>query len=67
MSDIPGISIRSALFALKNQSILADPDFMELDRKWKRYRARNGLDAYGNPAASGSSESAALRHCQHAG
>ena len=35
-SDIPGISIRSALFALKKAGTISDDQFKELDRSWKR-------------------------------
>jgi hypothetical protein len=46
-SDIPGISIRSALFGLKNDGVIADGDFQALDSAWKKYRARHDLDSYG--------------------
>ncbi len=46
-SDIPGISIRSALFALKNDGVIADADFQGLDSAWKKYRAKHDLDSYG--------------------
>ncbi len=49
-SDISGVSIRSALFALKNGGVIADTKFEELDKSWMKYRKRNGLDAFGRRA-----------------
>ena len=46
-SDIAGVSIRSALFALKNNDIITDAEFKELDRSWKRHKAKHDLDPYG--------------------
>ena len=45
--DVPGISIRSALFALKKAGVLSDEQLQELDRSWKRHQRKNGLDGYG--------------------
>lgn len=47
--DIAGISIRSALFALRKQGALGEAEFDRLDREWARYRAVHGLDRYGMP------------------
>ncbi|MBI3923969.1 MAG: hypothetical protein HY319_00360 [Armatimonadetes bacterium] len=46
-SSIAGVSIRSALFALKNVGVVTAAEFEELDRNWKRHKARHALDAYG--------------------
>ena len=46
-SDISGVSIRSALFALKNNGVVTDAEFKDLDRSWKRHKARHSLDPYG--------------------
>lgn len=46
-SEIPGISIRSALFALKDVGAISEARFKTLDRDWKRHRSKLGLDAYG--------------------
>ena len=45
--DVPGITIRSALFALKKANALSDEQLQELDRSWKRHQRKNGLDGYG--------------------
>lgn len=46
-SDIPGISIRSALFALKKAGAISDEQLKEFDRSWKRYQRKNAIDGYG--------------------
>lgn len=46
-SDISGVSIRSALFALKNNCVITDDEFKELDTSWMKHKKRNGLDAHG--------------------
>ena len=46
-SDIQGVSIRSALFALRNNGFVTEADFKKLDREWKRHKATHDLDAYG--------------------
>ncbi len=46
-SDIPGVSIRSALFAMKNNGIVTGAEFTKLDREWKKHKARHNLDAFG--------------------
>ncbi len=45
--DIPGISVRSTLFALKNAGKISDDEFKELERSWKRHQRSNALDGYG--------------------
>jgi len=45
--DITGVSIRSALFALRKAGILSDAEFKRLDLDWKKHRAARGLDALG--------------------
>ncbi len=42
------LSIRSALFALRNIDVVDEAEFKSLDREWGKYRKANGLDAYGN-------------------
>ena len=46
--EIPPISIRSALFALRKINVIGESDVKKLDREWGKYRKTNGLDAYGN-------------------
>jgi len=49
-SDISGVSIRSALFALKKHNIITEAEFKDLEKSWMKYKARNDLDAYGRKA-----------------
>ncbi len=42
-----GVSIRSALFALRKVGAISDADFQRLDRDWKKHRAARGLDSLG--------------------
>jgi len=46
-SDISGISIRSAVFALKNSGVITDDELRQLDKSWMKHRKKNGLDALG--------------------
>ena len=46
-SDISGVSIRSALFALKNNGVITATEFRGLNRSWMRHKAKYGLDSYG--------------------
>ncbi len=48
-SDIPGVSVRSALFALEKRGVVDTGKRERLDRDWRRYQRRNKLDAYGRP------------------
>ena len=48
--DIPGVSIRSALFALRKIGAVTRAEQRELDKSWKKYKAKNRLDAYGGKA-----------------
>ena len=62
-ADIPGISVRSLLFALRNDGRIDASEFARLDRSWKKHRAASGLDAYGRadpgrPATDGCSDHA---------
>jgi hypothetical protein len=50
-SDISGVSIRSALFALRNNGVIADDEFRELDKSWMKHK-KNGLDGYGRKPPS---------------
>ena len=54
--ELPPVSIRSALFALKKTGTIEEDEFNELDRLWGKYRRKNDLDAYGNPKPSTSND-----------
>ena len=58
-SDIAGITIRSALFALKKRGVITDGEFKELDRSWMMHKKKHGLDPYGTKAGTPSSASVA--------
>ena len=60
--DIHAISIRSALFVLKNTGVVSEYEFKELDKKWKKYREENYLDAYGNNKSH--NKSLVMNECQ---
>ncbi len=62
-AKLPGVSIRSALFALLKQGIISDSELKSLDRDWARYRRKNRLDAYGNPKESQEAPNAEDHHC----
>ena len=49
-SEISGVSIRSALFALRNHGVVTEAEFKELDRNWMRHKAKHDLDPYGRKA-----------------
>jgi hypothetical protein len=49
-SELPGISVRSTLFALRKIEALSETQMKELDRDWSRYRKAHALDAYGHKA-----------------
>ena len=55
-SNISDVSIRSALFALRNNGVITDDEFKELDKSWTKYRKKNGLDAHGRKVAPKSTE-----------
>ncbi len=61
-SDNYPISIRSALFILKNNGVVSEDDFKELDKQWKKYRKENELDAYGNKKTH--NNSLVMNECQ---
>lgn len=46
-SDISGVSIRSALFILKNNGVITEDEFKEIDKCWMKHKKKNGLDAHG--------------------
>ncbi len=48
--DISGVSIRSALFALKKEGIITDAEFKELNSRWMKHKTKHKLDAYGHKA-----------------
>jgi hypothetical protein len=51
-SDLPDVSPRSALFALRKVGAISDEEMKNLDREWKKYRKTNALDAYGKKTES---------------
>ncbi len=55
-SEIKGVSIRSALYVLKNNDIVTEAKFKALDKSWKKHRAKNSLDAYGQPSEPATAE-----------
>lgn len=57
--DIKGVSIRSALFALRKVGAISDSDFQRLDLDWKKHRAARGLDSLGKK--NGASSAATTR------
>lgn len=58
-SDIKGVSVRSALFALKKLGAVTDQEFKALDRGFKKHRRTTGADAYGNRPTPDDDEPAA--------
>lgn len=46
-AELPDISPRSALFALRKIGVISDEKMKSLDRDWAKYRKQNGQDAYG--------------------
>jgi len=46
-ADISSVSIRSALFALKNNGIVTDAEFKEPDKSWTSHKTKHDLDPYG--------------------
>ena len=46
-ADVSGISIRSALFALRNNGVITNDEFKKLDKSWMKHKKKNGLDAHG--------------------
>lgn len=57
-SDISGISIRSALFALRNNGSITDAEFKDLDKSWMKHRKKNALDAHDRKTSPESGEKA---------
>ena len=53
-TDIHAVSIRSALFVLKNNGVLSEDEFKELDKQWKKYRKEKDLDPNGNKKSQNS-------------
>ena len=56
-ADITGITIRSAIFALKKVGAVDEEGFGALDRSWRRHRAKNRLDAFGRRKAGSTAHS----------
>ena len=48
-SDIEGVSVRSALFALRKNGIITEAERKELDKSWMKHKAQHGLDYLGGP------------------
>ena len=46
--ELPPISIRSALFALRKMAVIEDEQFKKYEKEWAKYRKANSLDPYGN-------------------
>ena len=46
-SDIRGVTIRSALFALRKMGVVEEAGFKALDKSWMRHKVANQLDPYG--------------------
>ena len=51
LSDVSGISIRSALFALRNNGVITNDELKKLDKSWMKHKKKKGLDAHGRPPA----------------
>ena len=49
-SDVSGVSIRSALFALRNNGVITDDELKKLDKSWMKHKKKNGLDPHGRKA-----------------
>jgi hypothetical protein len=49
-TDVSGISIRSALFALRNNGVITNDEFKKLDKSWMKHKKKNSLDAHGRTA-----------------
>ena len=56
LSDVSGISIRSALFALRNNGVITNDELKKLDKSWMKYKKKNGLDACGRKTATAPDE-----------
>jgi len=42
-----GVATRRILFALKNNGVITDAEFEDLDKSWMKYKTKCGLDACG--------------------
>lgn len=62
-SDIPGVSVRSALFALASEGLVTDAELRRLDHDWKKHRAALRLDRYGRMAPL--AQPARAERCRH--
>lgn len=62
-SDISGLSIRSALFALRKAGVFTEADLKHHDLDWKKYQASHHLDPYGKkiPASRGADRSGSAK------
>ncbi|RLB61845.1 MAG: hypothetical protein DRI90_10430 [Deltaproteobacteria bacterium] len=54
--DPLGVSIRSALFALKKDGLINEAEFKERDKSWMKHKKKNGLDAYGRKTETARNE-----------
>jgi len=61
--DIKGVSIRSALYALKNSSVITEAELKALDKSWKKHRAKQGLDAYGRQVEASTAATKGTEPC----
>ena len=55
-SDISGVSVRSALFALEKLGVVSQEEFKALDGRFKKHRRVTGADAYGRRPAPDKAE-----------
>lgn len=51
-SDTAAVSIRSALFALIKIGAVTETEHKALDKRWRKYKTENRLDAYGRKAGA---------------
>ena len=62
-SDIAGVTVRSALFALASEGLVTVAELRRLDHDWKKHRAALRLDRYGRMAPP--SQPADPDRCRH--
>ena len=62
-SDISGVSIRSALFALKNNGVVTHDEFKELDKRWMRHKAEHDFDPYGRKVKASRDQAHSADRC----
>ena len=65
MADASGISIRSALFALRNNGVITNDAFKELDKSWMKHKKKNNLDANGRKIKASSKRTVSTASDSH--